>query len=185
MTALSTLDEVKKYKGMATSSADEVLTMLIDAASSLVEGHLGYSPLQASYNEWFNGKNQSVLILPNRPITAISAVAINGNAIPASTAFQVPGYSFDEIGIYLRNYTFARGLKNVNVQYTAGYASLIALPAAIKMAVNELVWTKYASREWLGFRSKSLAGETTTYDTSDMSKTVIGYLNRYRRVVPV
>lgn len=185
MAALSTLDEVKKYKGFTSSNADEVLTMLIDAASALVEEYLGYSPLQASHNEWFNGKNNAVLLLPNRPVTAIASLTIGTRVVPLSTAFNNPGYSFDEIGVYLRSYVFARGLLNINIQYTAGYNGVAALPAAIKTAVAELVWTKYASREWLGYRSKSLAGETTTYDSSDMSKTVMGYLNLYRKVTPI
>lgn len=185
MTALSTVEDVKTYGGITIGTADPVLEMLLNAASDMVEKYLGYNPLTTSYDIWVNGNGSYLMQMPARPITAVSKVIVDNVNVPASSAFPNYGYTFEAKAIFLRGYTFSKGNRNINIGYVAGYANLDAVPSGIKQAVNELVVTKYKAREWLGHRSKSLAGETVSYDTSEMTKSVKGYLSDYCRVSPL
>lgn len=185
MTALSTIDEIKVYGNVTTAAGDPTLELLLNAASDMVEKYLGYNPLSSSYDTWVNGNGSYLMMLPNRPITAVSKVMVDNVSIPVSSGFPNNGYTFEATSVYLRGYTFSLGRRNVNIGYTAGYADVPSLPHGIRQAVNELVLTKYKSRDWLGHRSKSLAGETVSYDTAEMTKSVKGYLRDYVRVVPV
>jgi hypothetical protein len=105
-----------------------------------------------TYSESYDGSGSDRLFLRVRPIISVSSLTVDGIAIPASTGITVPGFVIDNSGrsLSIRSgfggpgggqqltvgfgflcnrtrgsgyWTFHRGVQNVQVGYTAGYAA--------------------------------------------------------------
>ena len=117
---------------------------LIKAISAQIQNWLSYEFAVQVYTRTFNGVGGARLMLPDYPVTAVSSVSIDGIAVPTSSSTTTAGYVFDEKTIYLRGYCFTRGIQNVLVSYTAGYASV---PADVEQACIEWVNTTWGRIE--------------------------------------
>lgn len=182
MADLTTLAAVKAYAGVVGSADDASLQSLITAYSAYVQQWMNRQILTASYTNTFSGKNNTAQMLPQYPVTAVSAVTVDGVAIPARTTPTGMGYFFDDDSVVLSGYTFSKGRSNVSISYTAGYATV---PAEIAQAVNELVGLRYALKDKQGWSSKTLAGETVSLITGDMPSSVKTILGNWKAVVPL
>jgi len=99
-----------------------------------------------------------------------------------STSPTVAGFTFDSNGILLRQgYRFVRGVANVSVVYTAGYATI---PGEIEQAAIEMIALKTAERRRVGISSQTLAGESVAYRDVDMTASIKSLLNQYKKVAP-
>jgi len=161
---------------------DNLLAALITAASAFILDYLSRDIVTAAYTEYRDGPGGHALSMKNYPVTAVSAVEINGVAIPVASDQVSFGYLFDDRQVILRGYTFTRGRQNVKVTYTAGYA---AVPADLEQACLELVAYKYRGRDWTGQSSKIIGGENITYVVKEMPDSVLGVLKGHARVAPI
>jgi hypothetical protein len=184
MTDLTTIESVKQYLQITNTNDDEFLAALISNVSKFIETYLSRVISSASYTEYLNGVgyNAQAMALSNTPITAVQSISVDGVSITASVGFGKPGYNFDDSFIYLTGYGFSKGARNVQVTYTAGYATT---PLDIVQAANQLVAWRYKEIQRIGQDSKTLNNETTTYSTEAMPKDVKIILERYRKKVPV
>ena len=83
--------------------------------------------------------------------------------------------------IDLQGQTFTAGLRNVRVQYLAGWATA---PADIQQAVCEMVAIRYRDRDHVGQVYRLAAGETNDWrGTSGALAYTQGVIERYRRPV--
>ena len=74
--------------------------------------------------------------------------------------------------------SFRRGIQNVVIAYTAGYASI---PLDLNQACVELVCDKYAKRKRIDEKSQTTGQQmTAAYDLSDISARVKTVINSYR-----
>jgi uncharacterized phiE125 gp8 family phage protein len=179
---LTTVDELRAWLGVTGTGEDAaILAPLVTAASTFAREWMTRDILSASYVETLDGLGNDRVMLKQYPVTAVSAVSVDGVALPVSTAFNVSGFQFDDIGVYLIGYTFTRARRNVQISYTAGYAST---PLDLKQAVLELCAYKYQQRARIGVVSRGLAGEMVTYSQKDMPETVKTTLSYYQRVWP-
>jgi len=97
---------------------------LISDVSTRIQGFLGYQVAEATYARTFNGSGGRVMMLPDRPIIAVSSVTVCGISVPPQ-ALPTPGFSFSDKALYLSGwYEFHRGHQNIAVSYTAGYATV-------------------------------------------------------------
>lgn len=101
-----------------------------------IEGAEAISPL--------DGTGDDELLLPNWPVTEIANLMVDGEAIPARPDVDSDGYVYNgSIGLVQGvGYSFTRGVQNVDITYTAGYA---ACPADLKLvAILEIkrAWKK-------------------------------------------
>lgn len=98
-----------------------------------------------------------------------------------STARILGGWEFDN-WLLMRPEGFARGLKNVEVSYRAGYERM---PADIREAVMIIAVQRVNEIEGKGVRSKTLAGETVAFSTfgnsGGMPPSAFAILNEYKR----
>lgn len=177
---LTTLANVKGYlPGLANTNAmDAVLARLITAASAWIRDYLNRDILEASYTEVLDGSGGPRLFVGQYPVTAVSALAVDGQAVsPSGVVFKGAMLTRTDGG------RFGRGLSNVVVTYTAGYA---AVPSSIEKDCITLVCWRYRERERLGLVSKSLqtGGEVESYQTKDVPDDVKTSLNNWRKVVP-
>ena len=159
---LTTLTTALPWLGLDQDDSDGTIARLISVASSQVQKFIGYQLLSATYTRKFNGVGSRKLIVPDRPVTAVSSLTIDTVSVPASTSPIVDGYSFDDKFIYTFGwYTFTRGAQNIVATYVAGLATV---PADIEQAT--LDWIK-TIRETSPGISKIKAGDSeVTYDTS-------------------
>jgi len=178
---LTTLANVKGWFAppLITTADDALLTRLVTAASQFIQSWLDRTLAQQGYTETRDGGGGSSLAFANTPVSAVSALAIDGIAIPPASDAVSPGYAFSATRLYLRGYAFTRGVRNVTLSYTAGYA---ATPPEVEQACIELVALRYKERDRIGHVSKSLAGETVSFSQKDMSDDIKTLLSLYRRV---
>lgn len=180
---LTTLAGVKLFLGIQNDADDALLSSLISQISFAISNYTNRNLLSQSYVERYDGNSSSILMLRQHPITAVSALAINGAAVSASPDGIAAGYAFDGNYVFLTKAIFPKGIQNIQVSYTAGYASV---PFDVAEAVTELVADRYRVRGRLGESSKSMAqGGSTSYDMSYMSDKVKGSLSNYRRMIPI
>jgi hypothetical protein len=74
---------------------------------------------------------------------------------------------------------FEAGASNVYLEYVAGYDPI---PSEIEQACIDLVSLRYRERDRIGLTSKSLAGESITFNTREFSDAVGSTLVQYKRV---
>jgi hypothetical protein len=177
--ALTTLANVKQYLQIEPddTSADDLLERMIDAASVTIERYCGRTFLQANYTEVRHGTGQRRMSVRNIPMTAVSSVTVNGRSIPARPGATGQGFTFDQYCVNLTGYDFTDGYDNVAISYTAGFA---AVPADVDLACCELVSLRYKTIDRLGVTSKSLAGESISFNMGDFSEPVKRALDQYR-----
>lgn len=182
---LATLDDVKAwFSPPLTGSADDaLLARLITSASGFIAAWLNRPVGLATYTQSFNGNGRAALALPCYPITAVTALTIDGRAVAARAADGCgAGYSFDANTLYVSGDLFRPGILNVTVTWTAGYA---VIPTEIVQACVDLVALRYKERDRIGLISKAMAGETTSYTQRDLPANAAAALQQYRRVAPL
>jgi len=180
---LTTLANVKAWLGITSSTDDAQLSRLITAYSQYIQTWLNRQIAAQSYSELRDGSGKDFLVFADYPVTAVTSLKINGQAISQSAdGVLQPGYAFDDGQIWLIGYRFAKGRKNIALTYTAGYATT---PPELEQAVIEVIALRYKERERIGHQSKSLAGETVSFYIKDYPDSVQTILNNYRKVVPL
>jgi hypothetical protein len=140
-----------------------------------------------SYTENYDGNGSDKMFLRNSPIQSVTTLTINGVVIPLSAAWNQTGYVItgDKKAIALRNgngggnapsFTtttfggwmlgryFIRGIQNVNVVYSAGYAGV---PFDLEMCARKVVALNYKRTGWLGQKSQSMAHGAGTISFGD------------------
>jgi len=177
---LTTLANAKAWVNVASPNDDAIIQRLVTAQSQGVLNYLNRPIAQTTYTETYDGNGLDLLMLGNYPISSITSLSIDGQAITARPALGQSGYTFDSDTIYLDGYTFNRGRANIVVTYVAGYA---VVPFDLEQAVIELVALRYKERDHIGHVSKAIQGETVAYIQKDMPDDVRTVLDNYRRVV--
>jgi len=154
---------------------------LITAISAEVEAWTGRQLLLQTFDETYDGRGSTRLMLRNWPIATVSLVSINGQTIPAGSTVQA-GWYHDAKRILLNGWRFLPGAANVRIVYDAGFE---VVPANLRRAVTELVAVRYRERPHTGVASQTLAQQTTSYLDQDMPPDVQRVLDGFRRVAPV
>jgi hypothetical protein len=131
------------------------------------------------------------LTLRHFPVVAVSSVIMNNIAITPLTQSTLQsgqaGYFVPELDGEPRILKFRSTPPSfpITVTYTAGYAAN-AVPTPLQQACIQFASEIYRSPEWLGVKSRSIAGETITYDTTGvwgMSNRVKMMINNYRDII--
>jgi hypothetical protein len=125
------------YVDGGLASFDSLLERLISSVSTYIQSAINRTIRNLPYVEFRSGLGGPTMMLPNFPITNVSAVAINGIQVPsrpplgtASTTNFIgfgwqtagpSGYTFDQYRVMLNGYMFTPGYSNIQVDYSAGY----------------------------------------------------------------
>lgn len=184
---LTTLADVKAWlqtgHNAFPATDDALLTRLVTAASEYIQTWLNRSIALADYLEIRDGTGGEALQFACFPVVEVRSLTIEGQMIPLAATSRDAGYAFSPTQLFVRGYSFTRGIQNVAVSYTAGYRSI---PPDIAQACIELVALRYRERSRIGEVSKSLGGaETVTYAQKDLSDGIKTLLQQYRLVIPV
>jgi hypothetical protein len=181
---LTTLDAVKLYLDLTDEDEDDgLLSTLITSASGLFATVCGRQFTTQSYTEVRDGTGGARIMLMQTPVTAVASLTIDGRAVAASAGAPAPGFLFSPTGMLtLIGHRFARGLSNIVIGYTAGFATI---PADLAQAVIEMVALRYKEIDELDVSSRALGTETTSFVVKDMRPSTLLAANAYKRVVPV
>lgn len=202
---LTTLAAVKAWINLTGTGDDQVIQDAITAFSSYVLHLTGRGPADGSiptaspftsvvnYDEFYDGSGTMRQPIRNWPIASVSAVNVNGQALPQSTSINTWGWVVDQDKKFIsirggysptvatfQNYRyqtgrgfgaqgpgFSPGVQNVEVVYSAGFA---AVPFDLEMAARKTVGLNYKRRSWIGQKSQAMASGagTVSYGTWEM-----------------
>lgn len=154
--SMVTTAEFKKYsKKMEEDVAGEALYQAyIDAAESILQAFLSYNPAAATYTgQLYYGDGKPYLQLKAKPITALTAVSVDG------VSRTVGDFSVDqEMIIEKTGVVFPVG-STVLVTYTAGYSPI---PGIVKIVILEIATLlSMEAGENIGVSSTSFDGGNT------------------------
>jgi len=178
---LCELSDVKEWLGVKPTeeNQDDALDWLIQACSAQIAQFCGRDNLGSvgSYVENYRPRlasNRPRMMLKHYPVVALTKVFANSVSLPIMTSAQLqtgipgttPGGVFledDNRTLSFLNFCFGGGY--IQVTYTAGYDMLTnTTPFGLRQAAIQFVGEVYKSSNWIGYRSKSLAGETTSFE---------------------
>lgn len=179
---LTSLASAKQYLAISDSQADALVQQLITGASAFIQAMASRTFASTDYTDTFDGRGKNKIPLKNYPVTAVSAVTVDGVSIPAATNVLASGFLFDQYTLMLRHYRFSPGMQNIVVEYTAGLATT---PADLDLATCELVALKYNERKRQGVTSQTIAGQIIIYKQTDVPPSVQSVIDNYTRRVPV
>jgi len=179
MADLTNLADAKAWLTVSGNADDALLTRLISASSDYIQTWLSRDISLQPYVSTRNGTGGKRMMFKNYPVASITYLKIDGTTIPLSTN-GANGYVSDTYTLMLIGYTFTRGYQNVELSYTAGYASV---PKEIAQACIELVALRYKDRDHISMVSKSIGGEVVTYSQKDMSDSIKTTLSNYKKVI--
>lgn len=169
---LCSLDDVKQYLGIETTTSDVLITSLINSASAFIESFTNRVFSIADYTEVRDGTGNSKMPVCFAPITEITSVKIDDIEYDVKHTQTLIYFSNGNI--------FPAGIMNVELQYKAGYSSI---PLDVKQACIELVAYKFKQKDRIGLNSKTLAGEVISFEQKDIRIEIKNVLASYVRVV--
>jgi hypothetical protein len=137
------------------------LSLLISAASAAIEKRLNRTLASGTVTETYSGAGLGRIWLRRLPVSAVTAVSINGSALDntnsdawgfnSSTGELWRGLGHDNVRYAA---VFPRGSQNVTVTYTGGYATI---PADLKVACIALIQHMANGAKYTGiFKSEEL-----------------------------
>lgn len=177
MAELTTTAAVKAFLGITHNADDGLIDGLVTAASDYLETQVGRTFAATSYSETQDGCGGRVIVPCHSPVTAVSSVKVNGETISTSTGYGVDGYYLDGDVIRLRGYFVSQGYGNVEIAYTAGYAST---PADVSQAATEMAALMYRERERVGQQSRNGPDGSTVFYYTPPAR-VVATIEAYRR----
>lgn len=193
---LTSLANAMQWLGVKQDD-DGKVARLIAVISAQIQNFLSYQVAQATYTRTFNGQGSRSFYVPDLPLVSVSSVIVNGASIPKgsmSGGGQSAGFYNDPNAVHLIGYIFARGVQNVQMTYTAGYA---VIPDDIEQACLDWIKMLYSSssmpfgsnviRVQAGDTSFDFGGNGSVTDTKKipMPQSIYFALQPYQRVTQI
>ncbi|HYL92768.1 MAG TPA: hypothetical protein VEW69_06385 [Alphaproteobacteria bacterium] len=181
---LCTLADLKAWLPNQGNNDDANLQALISNGSMQILQYIDRPHLLASVigalNEIYDGNDSDRLLPHFFPIVTVTSVSVDGAAVPLATSPTAPGFLWDSRRVLLRGYKFNRGVQNIQIAYSAGYASV---PLDLKQAAIDTFALIYRQRTHIGEKSSSMGGQLTlAFDMSDIPARAMSIINQYRRL---
>lgn len=143
--ALVTVEKCREFLNLEDDNESSHVEDLIDYVSAFIETYTRRTFLTATYTEYYDGNGTDTLFLNQRPINSITSIHIDdGRSFDASTQISASAIvSYSEEGyVRLDGDYFSRGIQNIKVVYSAGYAQA-SIPADLQFACIKLVQELY------------------------------------------
>jgi hypothetical protein len=171
---LTDVETLAKLPGFTASEYDATMQqMAVESASELIERACDRTFASTEYTETLDGDGTDVLFPRQYPISSVASLVINEEA--------VADYEALEQSIY-RKVGFPRGRRNIEVTYTAGYATI---PSTLKLTATRLAADilRGSKREGAVTSSKLADwGETYAADNTDLLAPYKAEIAKFRRI---
>ena len=179
---LCLLADLKAWLNISGISDDAMLQNLITRVSVTMQNWMNRTIPSAIYTETRDGNGSDTLVMPNMPITDVASVTVGGTAIPESPDGVQPGFVFGEWAVYLIGYRFSTGRRNVQIVYTAGFAST---PSDLAQACLEQCAYQYRAKGHIGQSSTGMGPEHISFTDHDFTPGTETLMKQYKSVVPL
>lgn len=158
---------------------DPLIQRLVSSVSKTFRNELNREIFSADYDLVLNGSGSDRLLLPEYPVTAVSSVSIGQLAAARVVLTPLTGYVFDEWGVTLIDgVRFPYLRSSVRVEFTAGYT---VVPTDLAEKAAKVVALRLLELSRLGQNSKSMGGETVSFDGKAFPHDVREVLDNYMR----
>ena len=182
MAALSTVAKLKQLLQIDDSNCDELLTLLLEAASAWIATQCCYpdgSMTSAERTFTFSGEDTRGWSPPVHPVTAVASVTIDDEVVPARDP-ATDGFWLSDFGrVQLTGaYRFTRGQGNCVIVATCGFPE-DGIPPDLESAALSVAAQRFQERNRLGQVSSNVGGVQVTFSTfsvpSDVNLTIAAY----------
>lgn len=185
-TYLTTIWRVKRELGITGTDKDDLLSVIIAGVSDRIETYCDRVLREAAYQQKYSTTgNQPDLRLLQYPVESGPTVVESGVTLVEGTDFELEletGTLWRMLGEL--NRSWPRGIRNVEVSYTAGYATIPddVVDAATKQVTHDYKQTDASGAGMRGLENKALAdGGQASYQKDAMLPEVMHALAGYRR----
>ena len=183
---LVTLDEVKKFMGMisSTSDSDDLIEDLISRISTLFESYMNRNILSREYTEDHDGKGAMVLFPKQPKITSITSIhddydwEYTDDDLVDSDNYKI----IDESSIVFKNVSLNNYTANVRIIYTAGYTST---PLDLAQACIGEVARMYKNKNQIDITAKTLSDGSVSFSGKRFLPLTYITLKKYKRLIIV
>ena len=178
------------------TSLDSRLNRLINVASEFIENYCGRVLVEASYDEYQDGRSGNRLLLKQWPVTGGPAdggtkpeVIIDEDGVFASTdAVDVTSYWVANDIEIVRKGMWPKGYRNIKISYTAGLgkintvAETNTLPSDLELACLDYVeWLHTMNTDRRIGRNTKTKGDESVSFISDIPPHIAMILEKYVR----
>ena len=184
--ALTTLANVKAFKGGSGGERDGELTRLIAAVGAFVAAYCRRTFETATVTEYHNGRSgQRRLLLRQPPITSITSIHDDvDRSYGSTTLIASTDYVITDAAAGLVDFdggSLQEGLSNIKVIYVGGYAAT-AIPADLEQAAIELVWlaAMKGQENLLGLSAKNISDGAISIVNLNWPAHLLPILDHYR-----
>lgn len=182
--ALITLEDLQVYMRDESEDNEDIFALLINAVSSVFDQYTNRNLKQVAYEEkLFDGNGQVKFFLPDYPIAIGEEddfiVVLNDVELELDVDYCL----YAESG-YIKKMSgyWTEGSQNLNITYTAGYATV---PMDLQLAcMKQIAWEfqQHKNKTWgESTRTYPEAGSISTFREVDLLEDVKMVLNKYRR----
>lgn len=138
------LETAKAWLGIADTSSDALLGVVIPSVTQAMLDYMDRDPRETTVTERHDGTNNDTLVVNQYPVSAVSAITVDDTPLDAT---QLARVMFDGRFIYWRGGFFPRGPKNISISLTGGIpAADTAALAALQMAALHTLKAMWSAR---------------------------------------
>lgn len=195
--ALTSLANLKAFKGISVTTNDTLLENCIDRITELFENFTNrklkardysYDSGSGDYdsdNAIVDGNGIDRMPLPQYPVNSITTLRINELAIDERSSIYDTGWVLADKAagiVILSGYIFTAGIRNIELVYNGGFSTI---PEDLEQAcIEQAAWLFKQSApggNLLGVTSKALADGSISYSAKDLLASVRLVLERYKK----
>jgi len=181
------LDTVNAFVNGNTGDAEQqkILTYYINSASAFCNLYTDRKLKSRALTEYYSGDGTNSIITNEYPITEITAIYDDlDRTYGSDTLIDSDNLAILPDGLAYKivydGGTFQVGIRNLKVEYTAGYTSI---PNDLQQACLEVIayYFKNTEDNRFGVTTRTMGGGSVTIETTDIPKSALRILERYKR----
>lgn len=165
MSVLATIKELQDFTGVFENSESSQSELFLGSASDIIINYLGYDPTLQNYKKCFNGSGENYLRLETKPIQKINGIEINGIIEPLEEF-----YFDDDTLLYKGSKKFPEGIKNVLVDFEAGFENVPDLIKLTCLRIAAILQTEADNNIAITSKSFGESGSRTFYNFTNFQK---------------
>lgn len=137
-----TLGEMKQHLRLSSDAEDEVITALLTTARVAAENFTGAAFITQDLRLLLDRAPPQLLELPRTPVSAVTAVTVDGLAVEAYTV-DLPTARLDLRGLPQP----LAAMAGIHIDFTAGYgAEAAAVPPPLRQGIRQLAARLFENR---------------------------------------
>jgi hypothetical protein len=149
--AFAELEDLEMFLGVDLAGTDPVrVDALLSMASAVIKAYVGHNIVETTETVTVNGSGTRYLFLPGAPVTAVSAVTVDGEAVENTADLWYWDWNTNGVLTHISGW-WPYDNRNVSVTYTYGYPTV---PDDVKYVCVQVAARGYQNP--LGLRSETI-----------------------------